>query len=56
MMGRTLKLEELQALVARHGQRAWAHALQLREKRGEKLNMNQVRCYRNALNLNVPAE
>ena len=43
------KLREL------YGDRAWAHLLQLREQRGEHLNPNQVRCYRNALNLNIPA-
>lgn len=51
-----VSLAEIEALRARHGDRAWAHLLQLREQRGHKLNTNQVRCYRNALNLNIPAQ
>jgi len=46
---------ELQALQAAYGPKAWAHLLQLRHQRGHSLNRNQVRCYRNALHLNVPA-
>lgn len=38
------------------GPKAWAHALQQRHERGEKLKSNQVRCYRNAIGLNVPAQ
>ncbi len=52
----TLKPAELAALRERYGDRAWAHALQLRQQRGDKLNTNQVRCFRNALNLNIPAQ
>ena len=55
-MTATLSLAELQALRERHGDRAWAHALQLRQQRGDKLNTNQVRCYHNALGLNIPAQ
>ena len=51
-----VSLVEIEAMRARNGDRAWAHLLQLREQRGQKLNGNQVRCYRNALNLNVPAK
>ncbi len=47
---------ETQALQAQYGQRAWAHILKLRHERGAELNRNQVRCYRNALNLNIPAQ
>lgn len=36
--------------------KAWAKALKSRHEAGEKLNTNQVRCYRNALGLNVPAQ
>ncbi len=43
-------------LVARFRERAWAHLLQLRHERGDTLNRNQVRCYRNALGLNTPAQ
>lgn len=52
----TLSLAELQSMRERYGDRAWAHALQLRQQRGDKLNTNQVRCFRNALNLNIPAQ
>lgn len=34
--------------------KAWAKRLQQRHQRSEKLNPNQIRCYRNALCLNVP--
>ncbi|MCH9848016.1 MAG: hypothetical protein K0U53_10885 [Betaproteobacteria bacterium] len=52
----TVKLAEVMALRERYGDRAWAHVLQLRQERGDKLNTNQVRCFRNALNLNIPAQ
>lgn len=52
----TVKPAEMLSLRERYGDRAWAHALQLRQERGDKLNTNQVRCYRNALNLNIPAQ
>jgi len=45
---------EMEALQRKHGHHAWAYALQLREQRGEKLNLAQIRCYRNALGLNIP--
>ncbi len=32
-----------------HGMKAWAYRLQERHKAGEKLNMNQVRCFQTAL-------
>jgi hypothetical protein len=32
-----------------HSMKAWAHRLQERHKTGEKLNMNQVRCFQTAL-------
>lgn len=51
-----LTKSELEALQMRHTDRAWAHALKLRHERGDALNRNQVRCYRNALGLNVPAQ
>ena len=51
----TVKHAEAANLRERYGDRAWAHLLQLREQRGEHLNPNQVRCYRNALHLNIPA-
>lgn len=35
--------------------KAWARRLQARHEAGENLNANQIRCYRNALGLNVPA-
>ena len=31
--------------------KAWAHKLREKHERGEKLNMNQVQCYKNALGL-----
>jgi len=37
--------------VSRHDSKAWAKRLQSRHAAGETLNMNQVRCYRNALGL-----
>lgn len=36
--------------------KGWAKRLQARHDRGDKLNPNQVRCYRNALGLNVPMQ
>ena len=55
MTASTVKPAEVSALRERYGDRALAHLLQLREQRGERLNPNQVRCYRNALHLNIPA-
>lgn len=52
----TLSKAEIQAIVSKFGDCAWAHLLKLRHERGAALNRNQVRCYRNALNLNVPAQ
>ena len=34
-----------------HGMKAWAYRLQERHKAGEKLNMNQVRCFQTALGI-----
>lgn len=51
------KMAPLKAMGSLHVDgKAWAKALKARNDAGEKLNFNQVRCYRNALNLNVPAE
>lgn len=36
--------------------KAWAHTLKARHDKGEKLNPNQVRCYRNGLGLNAPQQ
>jgi hypothetical protein len=47
---------QLEELRSRHGDKAWAHALKLRQERGDDLNRNQVRCYRNALGLNSPMQ
>jgi len=55
MIGSTVTTAEFQAMLAQYGPKAWAHLLQLRHQRGHSLNRNQVRCYRNALHLNVPA-
>ena len=55
-MSAFLSKPEVQALMAAHGARAWAHILQAEHQRGRELNRNQVRCYRNALNLNIPAQ
>mgnify|MGYP003557910592 FL=1 len=52
----SLTKPEFEELKARYGDKAWAHALKLRHERGDSLNSNQVRCYRNALGLNVPAK
>lgn len=52
----SLTKTDLEALKTRFGDRAWAHVLKLRFERGETLNRNQVRCFRNALGLNVPAQ
>lgn len=51
-----LSKEEVQALLHAHGGRAWAHILLAEQQRGRALNRNQVRCLRNALNLNIPAQ
>jgi hypothetical protein len=48
--------DEIQSLVAQFGGRAWAHMLKIRHERGDAINRNQVRCYRNALNLNIQAQ
>lgn len=34
-----------------HGMKQWAHDLKARADNGEKLGMNQIRCYKNALGL-----
>jgi len=34
-----------------HGMKAWAYRLKERHEAGERLNANQIRCYRNALGL-----
>ena len=36
--------------------KAWAKALKACYDAGERLNPNQVRCFRNALHLNIPAQ
>jgi hypothetical protein len=46
------KLEQLQR-AGRVDHKAWAKSLKERHDAGEKINMNQVRCYRNALGLEV---
>lgn len=35
------------------GMKAWAYALKARDEAGEKLNANQIRCYKNALGLHA---
>lgn len=40
--------------VAVNGMKDWAHRLKHRHDAGDKLNMNQVKCYREALGLNAP--
>lgn len=52
----SLTKTEFESLKSTRGDKAWAHALKLRHERGEDLNRNQVRCYRNALHLNQPAQ
>ena len=52
----SLSKAEIQTLQADFKHKAWAHMLRIRHERGAVLNRNQVRCYRNALNLNVPAQ
>lgn len=52
----SLTKNQLEELRQRYGDRAWAHALKARHDQGETLNANQVRCYRNALGLNIPAK
>lgn len=41
--------------VVTHGLKNWAKRLQARHEAGERLNANQIRCYRNALNLQEAA-
>lgn len=43
------------AIAAPVDHKAWAKRLQARHAAGDNLNHNQVRCYRNALGLNIPA-
>ena len=38
-----------------NGMKDWANRLKSRHDAGQKLNLNQVRCYRDALGLNSPA-
>lgn len=48
------KLAPLRSRAESHSpvdHKAWAKRLQARHQAGEKLNLNQVRCYRNALGL-----
>lgn len=50
------KLAPLRAAIAAPvDHKAWAKRLQERDEAGESINLNQRRCYRNALGLNVPA-
>ena len=51
----TVSKSEMDELARVHGMKAWAYVLQLRHQRGDVLNANQIRCYRNALHLNTPA-
>lgn len=44
-------LEEKYDLIARYGDKAWAHILLLSQKRGRKLNLNQIRCINIALGM-----
>lgn len=46
------KLEQSRRIAA-IDHKSWAKRLQARHEAGENLNRNQVRCYRNALNLQV---
>ncbi len=39
--------------VTIHGPKQWAHHLEARHECGEKLNNNQIRCYKNALGLHA---
>ena len=36
-----------------HGMKEWAYRLKARHECGDKLNANQIRCYKNALGLNT---
>ncbi|NMM21564.1 MAG: hypothetical protein HHJ15_16685 [Rhodoferax sp.] len=46
---------KVKSSTAQNGMKDWAHRLKSRHDAGQKLNMNQVRCYREALGLNEPA-
>ena len=48
-----IELEKLRVTVGPHDHKAWAKALKSRHEAGDKLNMNQVRCYKNALGLHA---
>jgi hypothetical protein len=52
----SLTKTEFESLKSRYGEKAWAHALKLRHERGDTINRNQVRCYRNTLGLNMPVQ
>lgn len=49
------KLALLRQTVGGVDDKGWAKRLQARDEAGESINMNQRRCYRNALGLNVVA-
>jgi hypothetical protein len=49
-----ISIAETKMMIDKFGHKVWAHILKLRHDRGQSLNRNQVRCYRNALNLNIP--
>ncbi len=55
MTASTVSKAEFDALFAQRGAKTWAYLLQLRQQRGETLNRNQIRCFCNALKLNLPA-
>jgi hypothetical protein len=50
----SLTKTEFEAIKARYGDKAWAHALKLRHERGDTLNRAQVQGYCLALGLNPP--
>jgi len=46
-------LAKLREPKEKPGMKDWAHALRKRHDAGEKLNANQIRCYKNALGLHA---
>lgn len=49
-------LQALQRPVGESDPKAWAYRLKVRHEAGERLNANQIRCYRNALFLHPNGE
>lgn len=48
-----MMIDAMKSKIENVGMKDWAYALKARDEAGEKLNANQIRCYKNALGLHA---